>query len=128
MRFGKRWISAALQASIEKKFPGVKVKIKRAEGLPVHELIRHLFVSVDGKAAKAGVEQAVAALAATVSAIKSREFHNGTLLTLLTLRCILCPCRVPAWTSCSHLPRSRTACSRPGRLAPWEFRILSLFD
>ena len=79
MRFGKRWISAALQASIEMKFPGVKGKIKRTEGLPVHELIRHIFVSVDGQAAKAGVEQADAALAATVSAMMSIAFHNGTL-------------------------------------------------
>ena len=58
-------LSADLQAAIEKKYPGVKVKIKRAEGLPVHELVHHLLVSIDWHAVASGSEKAVSAFATT---------------------------------------------------------------
>jgi hypothetical protein len=49
----------------KKRFLGVKVKIKRAEGLPIHELVHHILVSIDWPAVASGAEKAVSACATT---------------------------------------------------------------
>lgn len=56
-------LSADFQKVIEKKYPGVKVKIKRAEGVPVHELVHHILVSIDWHAVASGTEKAIAQFA-----------------------------------------------------------------
>jgi hypothetical protein len=56
-------LSADFQKVIEKKYPGVKVKIKRAEGLPIHELVHHILVSIDWHAVASGTEKAIAQFA-----------------------------------------------------------------
>lgn len=56
-------LSADLQAALGSRFPGVKVKIKRAEGLPIHELVQHILVSIDWHAVASGAEKAIAQFA-----------------------------------------------------------------
>jgi hypothetical protein len=58
-------LSGDLQQAVEKNYPGVKVKIKRAEGVPVHELIHHLLVSIDWHAVASGAEVAIGQFAAS---------------------------------------------------------------
>jgi hypothetical protein len=58
-------LSNDLQAVVEKKYPGVKVKIKRAEGVPVHELVHHILVSIDWHAVASGAEEAIGQFAAS---------------------------------------------------------------
>lgn len=56
-------LSPDLQAVLEKKYPGVKVKIKRAEGLPIHALVHHILVSIDWHAVASGAEKALSQFA-----------------------------------------------------------------
>lgn len=58
-------LSADLQTAVEKKYPGVKVKIKRAEGIPVHELVHHVLVWIDWHAVASGAEKALSGFATT---------------------------------------------------------------
>jgi hypothetical protein len=58
-------LSKDLEAEIAKKYPGVTVKITRKEGLPIHELVQHVIVSIDWHAVAKGVETAIAQFATT---------------------------------------------------------------
>jgi pantoate kinase len=56
-------LSGDLQNVVAKKYPGVKVEIRRKEGLPVHALVHHILVSIDWHAVAKGAETAIAQFA-----------------------------------------------------------------
>jgi hypothetical protein len=54
-----------LQRLVAAKFPGVKVSLRRAEGLPYLPDIQHVLLQIDWDVVRRGAEQAAATFAAT---------------------------------------------------------------
>jgi hypothetical protein len=64
-------LAEELQATLQERFPGAKVRLQRAEGLPLGPEIQHIFMSIDWDTVWKGVEQTAA------------SFATAQLLTLL---------------------------------------------